>query len=100
MGRRPRVRRVAGPCKVIRSLPRFWSARPSGAAITPQFLRRTSRVNLTFPLILLLAAMEAAAAQAVPLPRARPAPAVRPEPAAPEVPSECRLRLTAELAIA
>ncbi len=53
-----------------------------------------------FPLILLVAATGAAAAQAVPLPRARPMQSVRPEPAPQEVPSACRLRLTAELAIA
>jgi hypothetical protein len=63
------------------------------AAIHP----RNSRVKFIFPLMILFAAgIDPAAAQSVPLPRPRPALASQVE----EVPSACRIRLTAELAIA
>jgi hypothetical protein len=60
---------------------------------------KNNRVKHIFPLILLLVVVGPAVAEPVPLPRARPVQAASPEPA-PEVPSACRLRLTAELAIA
>jgi len=51
--------------------------------------------------LLMLAALgDLAAAQAVPLPRPRPAQAAIAPPAEPAPPSACRLRLTAELAVA
>ena len=67
---------------------------------------------VSYAVVLLAMACEAAAAQRVPLPRPRPAEAARPqlsqpakpqepsEPHEPEPPSACRLRLTPELAIA
>jgi len=67
--------------------------------VTPQFLRKNSRVKLIFTLILLVAVVESAAGQSVPLPRPRPSPAAASTPDQPE-PSACRLRLTAQFAIA
>jgi hypothetical protein len=71
----------------------------------------TSRVKLSsatisYVMILLAAAVDLAAAQGLPLPRPRPGPppaaASAEEPGTPEAaaPSACRLRLTAELAVA
>jgi hypothetical protein len=61
---------------------------------------KNNRVKYIFPLILAVAASGVAAAQTVPLPRARPGPAANTVAPAQEAPSACRLRLTAELAIA
>lgn len=57
-------------------------------------------MKLVFPLILLMAAADLAAAQSVPLPRPRPAPPTQSTPQDEETPSACRLRLTTEFAIA
>jgi hypothetical protein len=63
-------------------------------------------VNLLYTIILLVLACDIAAAQTVPLPRPRPAQAPAAQPAEatdveePPPPSACRLRLTADLAIA
>jgi hypothetical protein len=57
-------------------------------------------VKPIFPLILLLAATSVAAAETVPLPRARPGTPANTAAAPQEAPSDCRLRLSAELAIA
>jgi hypothetical protein len=69
-------------------------------------LRRNAAVKILSTLVILAALCDAAAAQTVPLPRPRPAQAA-PAPAAdastpeePAPPSACRLRLTAELAVA
>ena len=63
-------------------------------------------MNLLYAIVVLAATCEVAAAQAVPLPRPRPVqaaivPAPNPsQPEEPAPPSACRLRLTAELAVA
>jgi hypothetical protein len=67
------------------------------AAIHP----KNNPVQLIFSLMILFAAgIDLAAAQSVPLPRPRPAPAVEPTAEVEDIPSACRIQLTAELAIA